>query len=628
MQIRRTTSFIVLSLIAAFLFAACGGGSDGGNSAVPVPEVTTAGASSINVDNAVLNGSVNPNGLATTYWFEFGTSSVLTGSDNTASKSAGSGTAAVAASNSITGLSQGTTYYFRLAASNSAGTTKGAILSLTTASPMNPPTVQTNAPDNLSVSGATLHASVNPNGLLTSAHFEWGTDNTFAVPNVTTTQSVGSDTTSHQINAVLTGLDTGTKYYCRVVANNSAGTSKGLPANFTTNTLAPTVANVAANPVGSDNAVLRGTVNPNGQPTTYHFEWGTSPVLTGADNTPTLSAGSATGDVAVNATILGLLDNTTYYYRVVATNATDTSKGTPIRFFNTTLKSAPIANAHYNESVYSMGPGTSIFAPSATVVTLEGWDSSGSYPLVSYDWTQIAGTNTVTPDDPSAQNTTATVPTLKYGVTDNIVFQLTVTDSKGQSSTDTISKYVKWGYLDDFHINSIPAYEVFDTGSTGTGIFTYDTGGQRAQVVAGANTGLKFQKTFTTATKTITSTGTFSFDFTPTSQAGTGGSLDVRLNDGSAYLELSTSDGEVRKVWPLQPVDSAPFVFPYLQGITYHITISFSDVETTFLATGGGLTVGPVILNTNTNTLAPVYLEINSYQQTSFFDNIKLEAKP
>ena len=425
MQIRRTTGLIVLSLFTAFFLAACGGGGgDGGSSApVPVPEVTTASATSISVDNAALNGTVNPSGLATTYWFEWGTSSTLATNDNTSSKSAGSGTAAVAVSDSITGLSQATTYYFRLAASNSAGTTKGAIVSLTTASPMNPPTVQTNAADNLSVAGATLHASVIPNGLSTTAHFEWGTDNTFAVPNVTPNQSVGSDTTSHQVNAVLSGLTTGTKYYFRVVATNAAGTLRGLTASFTTNTLAPTVANVAASPVGTDNALLNGTVNPNGLATTYHFEWGTSSTLATYDNTPTLSAGSGTAEVQVSAPISGLVEATTYYYRVVATNSTGTAQGTPIRSFTSLQNPPPVAVAHFNETVYTKGPGTDNSTYGSTVVTLVGSESFDLYgTITSYDWDQIAGDSDPTLADPTADNTTFTAPALAYGATDNLVF--------------------------------------------------------------------------------------------------------------------------------------------------------------------------------------------------------------
>jgi len=392
----------------------------------------------------------------------------------------------------------------------------------------------------------------------------------------------------------------------------------------------PEVTTAAATSISVDNAVLNGTVNPSGLATTYHFEWGTSSTLATFDNTSTLSAGSGTADVPVSATILGLLDNTIYYYRVVATNSTDTSQGTPIRFLTTLLKAAPIAIAHFNETVYTYGPGTDNTSPGRTVVTLEGDESSGSYgALASFDWTQIAGTNTMTPDDPSAENTTATVPILdpNVSVADNIVFQLTVTDSKGQSGTDTISKYVKWGYFDDFQIDSTAAYEVFNTLNTG-GKFTWDAG-ERARVVAGADTGIKFQKTFTGDSKLIRSTGVFSFDFTPTAAAGAGGSIDVRLNDGGAYLEISTLDGKVRKVWPATPVDEADFPFTYSQGSTYHITITFSPEVTTFNVTGGpGVPPAPVSLVTNTNNLSPVYFEINSTQQSSYFDNIKLEAAP
>jgi hypothetical protein len=613
-----------MSLFTAFFLAACGGGGGGDAAApAPVPEVTTAAASSISVDNAVLNGSVNPSGLATTYHFEWGTSPTLATYDNTSSKSAGLGTAAVAVSDPITGLTQATTYYFRLAASNSAGTTKGSIVSLTTASPLDPPTVQTNAADNITVTGATLHASVIPNGLSTTAYFEWGTDNTFAVPFVTPTQSVGSDTTSHQVNAFLPGLTTGTIYYFRVVASNSAGTSRGLTGNFTTNTLAPTVTNVAASPVGTDNATLRGTVNPNGLATTYHFEWGTSSTLATYDNTPTLSAGSGTADVPVSALISPLSEATTYYFRVVATNATGTSQGTPIRFFNTLSNPPPVAVAHYNETIYTKGPGTDNSTFGATVVTLLGFDSYDLYgTITSYLWEKIAGTNSPTIADPTAIDTTFTAPALAYGATDNLVYQLTVTDNRLLTGTDNIYKYVKWGYFDDFSTNTTGAYQVFDTWGTG-GTFSYDTPGQRAQVVAGDNVGIKFLKFIP-----ISNTGVFSFDFNPTSQVDNG-ALNVRLNDGGAYLEISTEDGMVRKVWPAQPVDEAAFPFVYSQGSTYHVTITFSPELTTFAVTGGpGVPPAPVSLVTNTNSLSPIYLEINSTQQSSYFDNIKLEAAP
>jgi len=96
------------------------------------PAVTTKAATKITVSTAVLTGSVNPQGEATQYWFFFGTKSNLAGARKTVLLNAGSGTAAAAASRTISNLTAGTTYYFRLDASNAAGTTTGTILKFAT----------------------------------------------------------------------------------------------------------------------------------------------------------------------------------------------------------------------------------------------------------------------------------------------------------------------------------------------------------------------------------------------------------------------------------------------------------------------------------------------------------------
>jgi hypothetical protein len=623
MQIRRTTGFIVLSLFTAFFLAACGGGG-GGASAVPVPEVTTAGASSITVNSAVLNGTVNPTGLATTYWFEWGTGSTLATYDNTSSKSAGSGTAGVAASDSITGLSQGTTYYYRLAASNSAGTTKGLIVSLTTASPLDPPTVQTLAADTITISGATLKATVIPNGLATDAYFEWGIDNTFAVPNVTSPQSVGTDNTSHQVNAVLTGLTTGTKYYYRVVATNSAGTSRGLTASFTTNTQAPTVVTDPASPVGTDNALLKGTVNPNGLATTYHFEWGTSSTLATYDNTPTVSAGSGTGNVAVSAAISSLSEATIYYFRVVATNSTGTEQGT-IRFLTTLQNPPPTAVAHFNESVFMAGPnGSSVGAYGPTTVTLLGSDSTDAFgTITSYLWTQIGGTNTPAISDPAADNTDFPAPALAYGTNDNLVFQLTVTDNRGLSGTDNIWKNIKWGYLDDFSADTTGTYVVFDTLDPGATL-TYDSSGQRAQVTTGDNTGLIFSKFLP-----VNNTGVFSLDFNPTSSFGSGGSISIRLADASdTYYEFSTEEAMIKKVRAGIVVDNTAFPFAYSQDATYPIKITYSRYLVRVEAFGQDVSLVTEGPGHDESVNAVNYFEVETTQQNAKYDNLQLEAAP
>lgn len=94
------------------------------------------------------------------------------------------------------------------------------------------PTAVTGQATNVTATSATLNAMVNPNGLETSAYFEWGTTTSFG--NRTPTQSVGSGTKDVPISADLSGLASGTTYYFRVVAKNSAGEAYGVSSSFKT----------------------------------------------------------------------------------------------------------------------------------------------------------------------------------------------------------------------------------------------------------------------------------------------------------------------------------------------------------------------------------------------------------
>ena len=95
------------------------------------PAATTGNATEITQQGAKLNGTVNPQGKATTYTFQFGTPTNY--GAQTAPASAGSGSAAVPVSATLTGLAPGTTYHYRLAATNSDGqTTTGTDRTFTT----------------------------------------------------------------------------------------------------------------------------------------------------------------------------------------------------------------------------------------------------------------------------------------------------------------------------------------------------------------------------------------------------------------------------------------------------------------------------------------------------------------
>jgi len=88
------------------------------------PAVTTGAAADVAIQTATLTGSVDPNGAATTYFFQFGTTS-LYGSQTTPG-SAGAGASRVAVTGALTGLAPATTYHYRLVARNRNGLVKGA----------------------------------------------------------------------------------------------------------------------------------------------------------------------------------------------------------------------------------------------------------------------------------------------------------------------------------------------------------------------------------------------------------------------------------------------------------------------------------------------------------------------
>lgn len=108
-------------------------GSGGNPQPTGPPVLTTNAASQVAQTQAVLSGTVNPSGLATDAHFEYG----LTDSYGTAAPlvAMGAGTTAVPLSQTITGLTPATTYFYQLVAINSAGQTSRAGGSFTTGAP-------------------------------------------------------------------------------------------------------------------------------------------------------------------------------------------------------------------------------------------------------------------------------------------------------------------------------------------------------------------------------------------------------------------------------------------------------------------------------------------------------------
>jgi hypothetical protein len=94
------------------------------------PAVSTGGAAQVTSTSATLTGTVNPHGLTTSYYFQYGTTTAY--GTRTASTSSGKGTVAVAAAAQVTGLAPHTKYHYRVIAHNSDGTTAGNDRTFTT----------------------------------------------------------------------------------------------------------------------------------------------------------------------------------------------------------------------------------------------------------------------------------------------------------------------------------------------------------------------------------------------------------------------------------------------------------------------------------------------------------------
>jgi hypothetical protein len=97
-----------------------------------LPVISSGAASAITSDAATLSGTVNANSVATQAFFQYSRASDFSTLDGTVVAGDVTGTETATLSAQITGLEPGTTYYWRLAATNTAGTTVGGTQSFAT----------------------------------------------------------------------------------------------------------------------------------------------------------------------------------------------------------------------------------------------------------------------------------------------------------------------------------------------------------------------------------------------------------------------------------------------------------------------------------------------------------------
>lgn len=200
------------------------------------PTANTRAADAVGQTAATLRGAIDPNGAATTYAFQWGSSPTY--GQQTPNRSAGGGTSGRAVSFRLRGLTPGTTYHYRIVASNADGTTVGSDRSFRTElPPATLPAILGTAPFSPSANAVTLTALVNPGGAATTYRFQFGTTSTYGAE--TFSQSVPAGIVPVSVRIPLSGLQERTTYHFRAVVSNRRGTVVGPDATFTTGPFPP-----------------------------------------------------------------------------------------------------------------------------------------------------------------------------------------------------------------------------------------------------------------------------------------------------------------------------------------------------------------------------------------------------
>ncbi len=183
----------------------------------------TTTASEVVPTEAKLNGGANPYAANTSYRFEYGTTTSYGASIPSSPKNIGSGSKDVGLSETVKGLKPFTTYHYRLTTINEATKveTHGEDRTLFT-----PGSVSTMPATSIGTHRARLSATINPWGVETSYHFEYGTSTTYGQSTPVSPKSIGSGTVPVKISEPIEGLRGGTKYHYRVVATTSEGEVK------------------------------------------------------------------------------------------------------------------------------------------------------------------------------------------------------------------------------------------------------------------------------------------------------------------------------------------------------------------------------------------------------------------
>jgi hypothetical protein len=279
-------------------------------------------STSMTLTSARVHGVVNPNHTQTSWHVDYGVDTTY-GSSTSPDGDAGAGTADVAVGVVIDGLQPATTYHYRVTADNGAGAVQhgpDGTFRTAIAAPASATGVTT--------THATLVGTIDPRGVATTYHFEYGPSPAYG--RRTPEADGGSGSGENAVTALVGELEPSTTYHVRVVATSGAETWSGADGTFTTPPL-PTNTVGAVTGVGTTTATLNGTVDTHGAAGTYQFE------VSSSDSAYTLVSparplSSASGVRSVSEAVSGLPAGERFTVRLMSNSVDGTGYSDPVTF--------------------------------------------------------------------------------------------------------------------------------------------------------------------------------------------------------------------------------------------------------------------------------------------------------
>ncbi|MGC3960615.1 MAG: DUF5011 domain-containing protein [Verrucomicrobiota bacterium] len=257
------------------------------------------------------------------------------------------------------------------------------------------PDVTTAPASSVTVTSAIVSGTVLPNSLATTAWFVWGTNSNYGNTNAPILISA-TNTFALTVSNALSALTPATAYQFCLIASNAFGVVAGSNLSFTTLGAAPAITSQFANNINTNAATLNASAAPNDLPTLVWFEWGFDASYGNTSSTFSINATNGANPVAVSYALTGLLLNTVYHFRVVASNAVSVVAGDDVSFI--TLGAAPSITSQFADNIMTNAATlNAAVAPNYLLTTawLE-WGLDTSYGNTSAIFS-ISETNGATP---------------------------------------------------------------------------------------------------------------------------------------------------------------------------------------------------------------------------------------